>query len=66
MVAGASWMNVRVTGSGSQAVVGRAAPASASNCAAVGRWAGSLARQRSISGRMAAGRLSRFGGLRHA
>jgi hypothetical protein len=58
-----AWMNVRVTGSGSQAVVGRAAPAPASSCVAVGRWAGSLARQRSISGRIPAGRLSRFGGL---
>ena len=57
-VSGSS-MNVRVTGSGGVAVI---APALAANSRsrAVGRWRGSLARQRWISPRTSAGTRSRF------
>lgn len=55
--------NARMIDSGSQFDVGWRAPTSASRPSAVGRWLGSLARQRSISGRIPAGRFSRFGRL---
>jgi hypothetical protein len=47
--------NARMIDSGSQVAVGWRAPTSASRPAAVGRRPGSLARQRSISGRTSAG-----------
>jgi hypothetical protein len=51
----ASRPNARMTESGRQVAAGARAPTSASRPAAVGRWLGSLARQRSISGRRPAG-----------
>ena len=51
----ASWANARMIDSGSQFAVGCSAPTSASRPSAVGRWPGSLARQRSISGRTSDG-----------
>ena len=61
-VAGAgSWENARMIDSGSQSGVGWRAPTSASRPSAVGRWPGSLARQRSISGRTSDGTRSRLG-----
>ncbi len=54
--------NARMIDSGRQLAAGWSTPTSASRPAAVGRWPGSLARQRSISGRISAGRFSRFGG----
>ena len=56
-----SWENARMIESGSQCGVGCRAPTSASRPSAVGRWPGSLARQRSISGRTSAGTRSRRG-----
>ncbi len=53
--------NARMIDSGSQFAVGWRAPTSASRPAAVGRWLGSLARQRSISGRTSVGTRSRPG-----
>ena len=53
--------NARMIDPGSQFAVGWSAPTSASRPAAVGRWPGSLARQRSISGRTSAGTRSRLG-----
>lgn len=55
-------VNVRVTGSGRQRSVGGTAlaPAAKPRSRAVGRWPGSLARQRSISPRTSAGTRSRF------
>src|SRR5215472_13405462 len=53
--------NVRVSDSGSQFSFGCRAPISASSPPAVGRCVGSLARQRSASGRTLAGTCSRFG-----
>ena len=47
--------NARMIGSGSQSVVGWRAPTSASRPLAVGRCLGSLARQRSTSGRIPGG-----------
>jgi len=54
--------NVQVTASGTQPSVGGTAPGAAANSRsrAVGRWPGSLARQRWISPRAAAGTRSRF------
>jgi hypothetical protein len=46
--------------SGSQFAVGWRAPTSASRPSAVGRWLGSLARQRSITGRTSVGTRSRL------
>jgi hypothetical protein len=57
----ASPANARMTDSGSQLAVGWRAPTSASRLSAVGRCRGSLARQRSISGRTSAGTLARPG-----
>ena len=51
----------RMIDSGSQFAVGWRAPTSASRLSAVGRCPGSLARQRSISGRTSAGTRSRPG-----
>jgi hypothetical protein len=51
----ASRANARMIDSGSQFVVGWRAPTSARRPVAVGRCRGSLARQRSISGRTSAG-----------
>jgi hypothetical protein len=53
--------NVRVSDSGSQSPPGCSAPTWASRPPAVGRCPGSLARQRSISGRIVAGTPSRLG-----
>jgi hypothetical protein len=53
--------NVRVIEAGSQFPSGCSAPTSASRALPVGRWLGSLARQRSISGRTAGGTPSRLG-----
>jgi len=53
--------NARMIDSGSQFDVGWRAPTSASRPSAVGRWLGSLARQRSISGRTSDGTRSRLG-----
>ena len=53
--------NARMIESGSQFAVGWRAPTSASRPSAVGRWLGSLARQRSISGRTSDGTRSRLG-----
>ena len=53
--------NVRVSESGSQFPPGWRAPTPASRPLAVGRWLGSLARQRSISGRTVGGTWSRLG-----
>lgn len=47
--------NARMIDSGSQFAAGWRAPTWASRPSAVGRWLGSLARQRSISGRTSAG-----------
>ena len=52
---------MRMTESGSQFPVGWRAPTASSRATAVGRCAGSLTRQRSISGRTAAGTPSRSG-----
>ncbi len=52
---------MRMTDSGSQFPVGCRAPTASSRATAVGRWAGSLTRQRSISGRNAAGTPVRSG-----
>ena len=57
----AAGANARMIDSGRQFAVGWSAPTSASRPAAVGRWLGSLARQRSISGRTSAGTRSRLG-----
>ena len=57
----AAGANARMIDSGRQFAVGWSAPTSASRPAAVGRWLGSLARQRSISGRTSAGTWSRLG-----
>ena len=54
-------LNVRVSDPGSQSPPGCSAPTSASRPLAVGRCLGSLARQRSISGRIVAGTPSRLG-----
>ena len=56
-----SRVNARMIDSGSQFAVGWRAPTSASRPSAVGRCLGSLARQRSISGRTSAGTRSRLG-----
>jgi len=53
--------NVLVSESGSQFPSGWSAPTSESRPLALGRWAGSLARQRSISGRTRGGTRSRPG-----
>jgi hypothetical protein len=53
--AAASWANARTIDSGSQLAVGWRSPTSMSRPSAVGRCPGSLARQRSISGRTSAG-----------
>ncbi len=58
---GVSRANARMIDSGSQFAVGWRAPTSASRPPAVGRWLGSLARQRSISGRTSDGIRSRLG-----
>jgi hypothetical protein len=57
----ASRANARMIDSGSQLGLGWRAPTSASRLPAVGRCRGSLARQRSISGRTSAGTRSRPG-----
>jgi hypothetical protein len=58
---GVTRAKVRVSESGSQLPPGWRAPTSASRPPAVGRWPGSLARQRPISGRTAGGTRSRLG-----
>ena len=58
---GVPWAYVRVNDSGSQVPPGCRAPTSESRPLALGRWAGSLARQRSISGRTRGGTRSRPG-----
>ncbi len=53
--------NARMIDSGRQFAAGWSSPTSASRPTAVGRWLGSLARQRPISGRTSAGTPSRTG-----